>query len=162
MMKLTAVLLAGGALVAGCSGQNAGSQFVPGAPGQSPGFSSPSVISSDMPEVTVTNGWTAETQVIEWSNGCTFPLSPHQFSLQPGRSQQMVAVNPGCLLKTATKTFVDADPFSRVQGCVLGIRYEPNGNWRFSLVPKLTGALSRCKLEKSHNRVTLIFNAVNS
>lgn len=170
MMKLVAGLLAGAALVAGCSGQNAGSQFAPALPGQSGGIPSQSrsmpthtgAISSDMPQVTVINGWTSETQVIEWSTGCTFPLSPHQFSLQPGQSQQMVAENLTCLLDRATKTFVDADPFAQSQGCVLGIRFVRNGNWRFSLVRKLTGQFSRCKLESSSNQATLIFNAVSS
>ncbi len=170
MMKLVAVLLAGTALVAGCSGQNAGSQFAPALPGQSGGIPSQSrsipnqtgFISTDMPQVTVTNGWTSETQVIEWSTGCTFPLSPHQFSLQPGQSQQMVAENETCLLNRATKTFVDADPWAHSQGCVLGIRYGRNGNWRFGLVRKLTGQFSRCKLETSSNKATLIFNAVSS
>lgn len=177
MMKLVAVLLAGAALVAGCSGQNGGSQFAPAPPGQSGGMPSQSrgkptqsrgiltqsgVISSDMPQVTVINGWTTETQVIEWSTGCTFPFSPHQFSLQPEQSQQMVAENATCLLNTATKTFVDADPFAHNQGCVLGIRFGRDGNWRFRLVPKLTGQYSRCKLETSSNQATLIFNTVSS
>jgi hypothetical protein len=170
MMKLVAVLLAGTALVAGCSGQNGRSQFAPALPGQSGGIPSQSrsvptnagVVSSEMPQVTVTNGWTSETQVIEWSTGCTFPFSPHQFSLLPGQSQQMVADNLTCLLNTATKTFVDADPFAQSQGCVLGIRFVRNGHWRFSLVRRLTGQFSRCKLETSSNQATLIFNAVSS
>ena len=162
MMKLTAVLLAGAALVAGCSGQNAGSQFAPALPGQS--WEIPNragAISPDMPQITVTNGWTTATQVIEWSTGCAFPLSPHQFSLEPSQSQQMVADDPGCLLKTKTKTFVDADPFAQSQGCVLDIRYGRDGNWRFSLDPNLTGQFSRCTLEASHNRATLIFDVVS-
>jgi hypothetical protein len=162
MMKSIAVLLAGAVLAAGCSGQSANSQFVPGVPAQTSGVSSQTrVISPAMPQITVSNGWTAETQVIEWSTGCAFPFSPHQFSLLPGQSLQMVAENPTCLLNTATKSFIDADPFAQSQGCVLGIRYESGGNWRFSLVRKLTGNLSRCTLQKSHNQVTLIFNALN-